>query len=184
MRSVRGEPQLLALRVVKNKSGATIHDPDDLADAIYLRVHRDVQTLLEDPDYSPPARVDRRAAKQERARDEQLADASLVAAAIAAEPGLTSRRLRVAARKRAGTMSADRYDVAIAILGDAVRVVPQRQARRHYLAGADVGDLVLARLPEGERVRVRAATAPEGAVPLSEMDFADSAEGGFADAEI
>ncbi len=157
------------------------HDPAEPGDAIYLRVHRDVQTLIEDPDYAAPARADRRAAKQERARDEQMDDAAQVAAVIAAQPGLTTRKLRVAVRKRVGSLSNARLEVALAILANAVRVVRQRQAHLHYLAGSDVGNLVIVRLPEGDRVRVEAATAPEGAVPLPDLELAEE---GDADAEL
>ncbi|MFO1053931.1 MAG: DnaB-like helicase C-terminal domain-containing protein [Planctomycetota bacterium] len=177
MRPVRGEPNLVQVRVTKNKAGGLIHDLADQSQGIYLRLQRDVQTLTEDDGYEPAPRVTKDARRAEAAKEAQRRDAAHTAAAIAAEPGMTLRRLRVAVRARMGTCSAERVDVALSLLGNAVRIIRRgEQARMHYLDGSRVGDLVLGELPQADRAAVQAATAPPESVPQNDDD-----EGGSDD---
>jgi KaiC/GvpD/RAD55 family RecA-like ATPase len=134
LRSVRGEPDIVSLRIAKNKVGGRIHDPDDPADAIYLRVDRATQTIAES-DYRPAdgAGTTADTAREDRAREQRERDAALVAAVLLESPDIGTRDLRSRCRARAGTMSSDRVDVALALLGEAVEITLDRQAKRHRI---------------------------------------------------
>ena len=65
------------------------------------------------------------------------------------------------ARARAGSMSASRFDTAIALLGDAVIQRPgKRTAINYHLDGSKVPEDVLNCLPEDVRVNINGYTQP------------------------
>ncbi|MGE0145653.1 MAG: bifunctional DNA primase/polymerase [Planctomycetota bacterium] len=162
LRSVRGEPDIVSLRIAKNKVGGRIHDPDDPADAIYLRVDRATQTIAES-DYRPAEELEkptREDARHSKALARQEADAAIVATVIARRPGITKRDLYPAAKVAAGSMSKDRINTALEVLQSAVIVVQVGYRQTHFLDGAKVPTGVLARVPDGDRDQVRASSAP------------------------
>lgn len=153
LRSVPGESDLLELEVAKNKhgpSGAKLHLAID-------RRHMRLATAAAPP---PPTEV--RSAFR-RARDDS--DAAAVALAIASQPGIGVRGLRMDLRARMGSISSDRVDVALARLGRAVvRREGARGAVRLHLHGGDIADTILALLPPEERAKVGTSRVPDAEV--------------------
>ncbi len=130
---------------------------------IYLRFDRAQQRFAPVPGFIP---AHGKAPDAERQRRRALDDSAHVATEIAAAPGITNRKLRAAARARAGAMSSDRFDVAIEISEAVVYRPASHNAKAHYLDGARVPAETLERLEDSDRELVRGAVPP----PESEAD--------------
>jgi KaiC/GvpD/RAD55 family RecA-like ATPase len=152
LRSVSGEPDLVQLRIAKNKHGPSGAE-------IYLRLDRSRMTLSEVDAPEPP---DVSAEAIARARVRATEDAARVAVILAASPGASRRDVAAQVRARFGSMSTDRVEAALATFEAAlVRVVAARGAHRLYLDGRRVPDAVLAALDAPDRAKVARATPPE-----------------------
>lgn len=152
LRSVKNEPDLVEVRVAKNK-----HGPSN--DRVYLSVDRIKMTLTERDAPTEPAVSAARAA---RARERVAEDAATVAVALAASQGDGVRALRAEVRARSGGMSSDRIDAAVAYLGASVLRVPaHRGAVRLYLDGLRVPNDVMAAVQPDSRAAVMSARHPQ-----------------------
>lgn len=151
LRSVRGESDLVQLRVAKNKHGPS-------GDEIYLRLDRRSMTITES---AAPTPVDTSAADTARSKERTATDAAHVAAAIAASPGSSGRDIAAAVRASYGPTSRDRLDAAVSALGAAVVIVEgPRRAECHYLDGSALPPAVLAALDGPTRAAVVNARPP------------------------
>lgn len=155
LRSVRGESDLIRVKVAKNKHGPA-------GDEIFLALDRRTMTVSECE--APAAEADG-AAESARSRARTTTDAARVASAMAASPGMTGRELAAAVRAEHGATSRDRIDAAVSALGAAVVLVPgTRRAERHYLDGRAVPASVVAALDGAARTAVVVARPPVAAV--------------------
>lgn len=160
-KSVPGESDLIRMEIVKNKHGRARLAIE--GEALYLRLDRARQTLEECEAPEGANEDERDAARAARATEQTLGDAAVLAAVLAARPGLSSRDLRAAARARAGTCSSDRVATAVALLGDAIVCVngPAR-SRLHYLDGGRLDADVMKRIGGNDRTAVIMARPPAG----------------------
>ncbi len=158
LRNASDEPDVLELRIVKNKHGLVHREGER---GITLRIDRAGQAITQTTDYTPPTSAKRDAAKSAQRTQRTAKDAATVSVVLAHEPGLPLRRLRAAAAKAAGGMGRDRVDFALEHLGAAVVTVPgERRALMHYLVGDRVPADVLAAIPLSDRPAVAAAVPP------------------------
>jgi hypothetical protein len=152
LRSVAGEPDLVELRVAKNKHGPR-------GDKIHLRLSRSRQTLVET---EAPEVEDIAELRDARAHEAIARTAVALVGVLLERPGLPTRALRAALAAKLGGCGKSRCQDAVAHLGRAVLEVPgTRTAVRHYLVGAHVPDSVLSQLEPAERARAAAARPPE-----------------------
>ncbi len=152
LRSVAGEPDLVQLRVGKNKHGPS-------GDEIYLRLDRRKMTLSETMAPDKPDIEEMKAAKNlERATH----DAAAMAFEIASTPGIGRRQLEAALRARVGSFSIPRVDVAFSMLGEAVvKVEGARNAVRLFLDGRRVPEGVAGALGTPEKYTVIGSRPPQ-----------------------
>jgi hypothetical protein len=112
----------------------------------YLALDRRRQTLA---DTDPPKEPDTDAAelaKEERARERLLNVAVAIVQLLAAQPGLSARRLRAAVRAKLGRASDSDVDAAVELLGAGVVRKQGRRGAYHYaLDVSHVPPAVLAR---------------------------------------
>jgi KaiC/GvpD/RAD55 family RecA-like ATPase len=122
LRSVKGERDLIELKIVKNKHGPAHGDEE----AIYLRIDRARMHLEEAP---APSVEDKAFADAKRNLVEVEQDALSVLAIVAAHPGIGSRALAAQVRASGGKMGVGRLDGALARLLDSGRVVDRSTTR-------------------------------------------------------
>lgn len=149
LRSVPNEPQLLELRIAKNKHGPK-------GERFGLRIDRPTQMLTECglPDVEAKEAERRVETKQDEARRRNLGDAVELLRAVAEQHGqLHVRELRAALANRLGSCSAPRLDVARLLLGEALFKPDAKQAGV-YVQGSKVPPDVLAALEPAERARI------------------------------
>lgn len=159
LRNVKGERDLLALTVPKNKHGLAGEE----AGTIHLRISRARQTIeqTDPPEGWGEAAEDRDDARVAKARAKLIPVAASVVKTLAHTPGLALRNLQAAIRADLGSCSRERADTAIALLGAAVVLRPgPKLAQLHYLDGAHVSHEIMAELDPLDCVRVSKATPP------------------------
>jgi KaiC/GvpD/RAD55 family RecA-like ATPase len=106
MRSVKDTPDLIEVRVVKNKHGPS-------GDTMHLRIDRRHMTLSE---ADAPKVPDARAEKQQKTRADVAADAEALAAVVRSHPGLSERALRASLRVSGQAMGVERLEAAKLLL--------------------------------------------------------------------
>lgn len=156
LRSVRGEPDLVELRLAKNKHGPAWRDADD---SLFLKLDRRRMRLepADAPERPDPAQV-----RDAKGRDRVQGDALAVLEAIARTPGLGVRALYDALRAEHGSFSKDRASVGLSKLGAAVvRNAGQGRQLGLYIDGRLVPADVLSKAPLDRRPALSALTAPE-----------------------
>lgn len=154
LRSVKDQPDLVELRLAKNKHGPR-------GERIYLELERSKQTLTET---EAPAEVDKDDEREEkraaRGRKKNLTAAAAVIRCLLDEPGLTITDLRGAVRARLGTASNACVAAAVRLLGPGINKRPGKQtAVHHFVVGDRVPGDVMAELEVTERARVLAVSA-------------------------
>jgi replicative DNA helicase len=152
LRSVKGEPDLVEARVVKNKHGAS-------GGSIYLRLDRR-HMRLEQTD--APESSDREAVRGDAARQRSRADAAAVLLAVAKEPGVRSHALRALLRE-GGAFSKDRVLDGVLVLethGALVAIVGAHGAKHLYIDGARIPAEVMALVPIDRRPALAAMRVP------------------------
>ena len=151
LRSVKGEPNLVEVHIVKNKLGPS-------GERFHLRIDRRRMTLTET---DAPVVVDMSAAKDQAAQRRVLADAGQVAVAIAAHPGIGTRDLAAALQAAHGSFSHPRVDAGVARLGrGVVRLPAARGGKSHYIDGTQVSPDVLGAIALNLRPKVAASRPP------------------------
>lgn len=157
LRSVAGEPDLVELRVAKNKHGPK-------GESMHLKLDRRLQELT--PAESPVA-TDESTAKKERreatARKENLEAAIALVRCLLVAPGTVTRELAGLLRTQLGACSEARASTALHMLGaGAARVEGPHRSLFVYLNGASLPAEVVAALSGQERIQAIAARPPEG----------------------
>lgn len=103
----------------------------------------------------------RRSAQRVKDRDDLERAAALLAEVMAKKPGLPISRLRAEVRARR-PVSQSRFNVALALLGDAVFQAPgPRGAVLHYVDGREVPTMILERVQADDRDRVSDSRPPD-----------------------
>jgi KaiC/GvpD/RAD55 family RecA-like ATPase len=143
LRNVAGEPDLLELRIAKNK-----HGPKDVK--IGLRLTRRLQQLDETelPDDEDELSKEERAVAKERTKNLEAAVA--IVSLLMESPGIARREIIPAIRAKVGKCSSAVVDTGLALLGSAVACVElPGSARRQafYLHGAKLPEVVVGALP-------------------------------------
>jgi hypothetical protein len=157
LRSVKGQGDLVQVRMVKNKHGPSYPAVDDF----FLALDRGRQTLTmaEAPKAEPG-----KAAKTQARKAEHVTAAARVAEYLAAHPGGGARDIRSALRRAMGTCPTQLADDAVALLVEAGAIVApdvgRGQARPHWLVGPKVPSDVLAHVSLERRPVVSVAAPP------------------------
>lgn len=164
LRSVENQPDLVNLRVIKNKHGQS-HAPSE--PGIHLRLDRKHQRLTEDTEFACPQPENSAKAKAALKDQETLEDAARIAVIVARTPGIVSTDLEAAASARTpGGMGVKRFGRARATLGQALVTEPGKRTTKHvYLNPAVLDPEVLARVPAKDRPIVASSRPPEAAPP-------------------
>jgi hypothetical protein len=148
LRSVQGEPDLIEVRIPKNKHGPK-------GEVFHLRLDRASQTLRQ---VEAPDRQDAAMASNDRAMEKVKGDAAMAANVVAARQGLGVREYYAELRSTYGSFSTGRADAALARLGPAlVRVSGRGRSSRLGLNVESLAPDILALVPDDVRDRVRAA---------------------------
>jgi len=155
LRSVPGESDLVALKIVKNKHGRSHRENE----AIHLRVNREGQRLIEDDGYEP---ADDDEVRASRAREREVSDAALLAVILAEDNGTVGvngayRQMR----DRHNLTSKGRIDGARTLLQDCGAIEEGKAPNNKkplWLIGSKVPTEVLNAVPIELRPGVAAAT--------------------------
>lgn len=156
LRSVAGESDLAELRIAKNKYGRRTRDGES---GIYLRLEPSQQRVRVDAAYSEP----QKGTKETKNIHQTCQDAAFLAALLADFPASGVRDLRNRMKVRHGVGGKERVAAATLLLRDHECLVVARgprNARPHYLIGAEVPESILNLLPASERPKVRTAAPP------------------------
>jgi hypothetical protein len=152
---VEHQPDLLDLKIVKNK-----HGPRD--QSIGLRIDRRLQTLS---DADLPEAEDAEQAKEQKKttahKSKNEAAALALVRVLARSPGRPTRELPGALRAELGQCSSDLASAALELLGNAiVKRDGARGAKLVYLVGSNLPESTLAALPPDVRAKAAQADAP------------------------
>ncbi len=156
LRSVAGEPDLLELRIAKNKHGPR-------TEAIGLKIDRRLQQLTETdaPEKLDPL-VERDEARDSRARARCVQAAAAAVHVLLKVPGMGRAELTGALRAEIGACSADLANAAMHTLGAAVvRLEGPKRRQFLFLDGSKLPEEVLAALPLEVRPAATTARPPE-----------------------
>jgi KaiC/GvpD/RAD55 family RecA-like ATPase len=164
MISVRGEHDTVDIAAPKNRLGRSGEET-----FCRLVLDRARATLSEGTLPASADAVSERTAQRDAVAEKRLLqDAAVVAAALASTPGVTRSELQNLARASAGSISKDRFGVALARLGPAlVRVNGERTTTHCFLDGSRLDEAILPFVAMQARATVATsrppAIAPESA---------------------
>jgi KaiC/GvpD/RAD55 family RecA-like ATPase len=148
LRSVQGEPDLLDLRIAKNKHGPR-------GEIVRLKLNRRLQELTETDRPEPVDQAAQKAeAKTARAVSQGLRDAAVLAACLAECGGFAAAELTPLMKSKLGECGKDRARAARHTLGAAVvsqTLSGSAQRQALYLDGSKLPPAVVAVMTEEER---------------------------------